>query len=61
MVYKEDGIYLMNPFSRNDWKKETWKANHHPDKASVGWGIAGVILLLAFLIFLVKYFFGITP
>jgi len=51
----------MNPFSRNDWKKSAWNAVNRPEKAGPGWGIAGVILIIAVIIFLVKYFLGITP
>jgi hypothetical protein len=51
----------MNPFSRNDWKKAAWKTINHPEKASIGWGIGGGILILVVIIFLVKYFLGVTP
>jgi hypothetical protein len=39
----------INPFSRDSWKKAAWKVVREPEKASPGWLIAGVIIILAIL------------
>jgi len=40
----------VNPFSRSSWKKKAWQAARQPEKASPGWIIAGIIIILAIMI-----------
>jgi len=39
----------MNSFSKSNWENAVRKATSHPEKASIGWLIVGIILVLAVL------------
>lgn len=44
----------MNPFSRNDWKKAARRAARDPQNAGPGWLLAGLLLVLAIIVAIVR-------
>jgi hypothetical protein len=48
----------MNPFSRSDWKKAARRAARDPDHAGPGWPLAGLLLIVAVVVAIIK---GCTP